>query len=199
MAAMSAPAEKALSPAPVTTSARTPPSRLSSRMARASSRSVAASRAFSARGRSRVSVATAPTRVRCRFWSWGSPMQRPSINQRPRGAPAAAPEAAGARAGTDPASSRPISALAHRRQVRYTICMSKMVAIRLDEGLLVRVDRERRRRRITRARAVHEALADWVARHRLAEAVREEAEAYARQPVAEDEFGPVLGAQRWPK
>ena len=77
--------------------------------------------------------------------------------------------------------------------------MSKMVAIRLDEGLLVRVDHERRRRRITRARAVHEALADWVARHRLAEAVREEAEAYARQPVAEDEFGPVLGAQPWPK
>ena len=74
-----------------------------------------------------------------------------------------------------------------------------MIAIRLDEGLLVRVDRERRRRRITRARAVHEALADWVARHRLAEAVREEAEAYARQPVTDDEFGPVLGAQRWPK
>jgi len=77
--------------------------------------------------------------------------------------------------------------------------MSKMVAVRLDEGLLVRVDRERRRRRISRARAVHEALVDRVARHRLAEAVREEAEAYARQPVAEDEFGPVLGAQRWPK
>ena len=87
MAAMSAPAEKALSPAPVTTSACTPPSRLSSRMARASSRSVAASRAFSAFGRSRVRVATASARVTCRFWSWGSTIQRLSINQRPRGAP----------------------------------------------------------------------------------------------------------------
>lgn len=76
--------------------------------------------------------------------------------------------------------------------------MSKMIAIRLDERLLVRVDRERRRRGITRARAVHEALAAWAARQRLAEAVREEAEAYARQPVDEDEFTPVLGAQRWP-
>src|SRR5206468_8046640 len=129
-----------------------------------------------------------------------SSMQRPSINQRPRGAPAAAAEAGpGTVRGAGPASSSPLSPLAHRRQARYTICMSKMVAIRLDEGLLIRVDRERRRRRLTRARAVHEALADWVARHRLAEAVREEAEAYARQPVAEDEFGPVLGAQRWPK
>ena len=77
--------------------------------------------------------------------------------------------------------------------------MSQMIAVRLDEQLLVRVDRERRRRGISRARAVHEALADWVARRRLAEAVREEAEAYGRQPVADDEFAPVLGAQRWPK
>jgi len=73
--------------------------------------------------------------------------------------------------------------------------MSQMIAVRLDEQLLVRVDRERRRRGISRARAVHEALADWVARR----AVREEAEAYGRQPVADDEFAPVLGAQRWPK
>jgi len=77
--------------------------------------------------------------------------------------------------------------------------MSRLIAIRLDEQLLVRVDRERRRRKISRARAVHEALADWLARRRFAEAVREEAEAYERLPVTADEFGPVLGAQRWPK
>ncbi len=77
--------------------------------------------------------------------------------------------------------------------------MSRMIAIRLEEALLVHVDRERRRRGISRARAVHEALADWVARQRLADAVREEAEAYGRQPVTETEFAPVLGAQRWPK
>ena len=73
------------------------------------------------------------------------------------------------------------------------------MAVRLDDRLLARVDRERRRRGVTRARAIHEALADWVARERLAEAVREEAEAYERHPVAPDEFGPVLGARRWPK
>jgi len=77
--------------------------------------------------------------------------------------------------------------------------MSKMVAVRLDERLLSRVDRERRRRGVSRARAVHEALAAWVARERLTDAVREEADAYGKYPVAEDEFGPVLGAQRWTK
>ena len=74
-----------------------------------------------------------------------------------------------------------------------------MISVRLDDDLLSRVDRERRRRGMTRARAVHEALAEWVARGRHADAVREEAQAYARHPVADDEFGPVLGAQRWPK
>jgi metal-responsive CopG/Arc/MetJ family transcriptional regulator len=77
--------------------------------------------------------------------------------------------------------------------------MSRMIAVSLDERLLTRVDRERRKRGISRARAVHEALADWVARRRLAEAVREEAEAYGRHPVTDDEFAPVLGAQGWPK
>ncbi len=77
--------------------------------------------------------------------------------------------------------------------------MSRLIAVRLDERLLTRVDRERERRKISRAQAVHEALADWVSRRRLADAVREEAEAYGRQPVGDDEFAPVLGAQRWPK
>ena len=77
--------------------------------------------------------------------------------------------------------------------------MSKLIAVRLDDKLLARVDRERRRRGVTRARAVHEALASWVARERFAEGVREEAEAYGRHPVTDDEFGPILGAQRWSK
>jgi predicted transcriptional regulator len=49
--------------------------------------------------------------------------------------------------------------------------MSKMVAVRLDERLLSRVDQERRRRGVSRARAVHEASAAWVTRERLANAV----------------------------
>ena len=74
-----------------------------------------------------------------------------------------------------------------------------MIALRLDERLVARVDRERRRRGISRTRAVHEALAEWLARRRLADAVREEAEAYGRQPVDPGEFEPILGTQRWPK
>ena len=77
--------------------------------------------------------------------------------------------------------------------------MSRMIALRLDERLIARVDGERKRRGMSRARAVHEALAEWLARRRLADAVREEAEAYGRQPVGHDEFEPVLGTQRWPK
>lgn len=75
--------------------------------------------------------------------------------------------------------------------------MSRLVAVRIDDDLLARVDRERRRRGLTRARAIHEALGGWVARERFVDAVREEAEAYGRHPVTEDEFGPVLGTQRW--
>jgi len=77
--------------------------------------------------------------------------------------------------------------------------MSKMVAIRVDESLLAGVDRERRAESLSRARVIHEALELWIERRRLAEAIRREQEAYERMPVRDDEFGPVLGAQRWPK
>jgi hypothetical protein len=46
---------------------------------------------------------------------------------------------------------------------------------------------------------VHEALADWVARRQLADPMRDEAEAYRRQPVTDQEFASVLGAQQGPK
>ena len=74
-----------------------------------------------------------------------------------------------------------------------------MIAVRLDERLLTAVDRERKRVRVSRARVVHEALASWVAQQRRAAAIRREHEAYAAHPVRPDEFGPVLGAQSWPK
>jgi len=77
--------------------------------------------------------------------------------------------------------------------------MSKLIAVRIDEALLNRVDRERKKRGIPRARAVKEALALWVERRRIEDAVRRHREAYAALPVDDDEFGPVLGAQRWPK
>ena len=77
--------------------------------------------------------------------------------------------------------------------------MSQMIAVRLSEELVARVDRERAARRLSRARVIEEALRLWVERQRLAEAVRREHEAYDRQPVGKEEFGPVLGAQEWPK
>ncbi len=77
--------------------------------------------------------------------------------------------------------------------------MSRLVAIRLEDSLLAEVDAERRVARLPRARVVHEALRLWIDRRRLVEAVRRDREAYEAQPVREDEFGPVLGAQRWPR
>ena len=61
--AMSAPATKALSPAPVSTTARTAASAVISRAAASSSSLVAVSKAFSTSGRATVTTATAPSRV----------------------------------------------------------------------------------------------------------------------------------------
>lgn len=77
--------------------------------------------------------------------------------------------------------------------------MSKMTAVRLDEELLRDIDRERRRAKLSRARVIHEALALWLERRRLEAAVRSDQAGYAEHPVDEEEFGPVLGAQAWPK
>lgn len=77
--------------------------------------------------------------------------------------------------------------------------MSQMIAVRIDEQLLTRVDGERKRRGISRARAVHEALRFWLERTLLEEAIQREHEAYAHRPVRRGEFSPLLGAQVWPK
>lgn len=77
--------------------------------------------------------------------------------------------------------------------------MSKMVAVRLDEDLLAQVDEERRNARATRAKVIHEALALWIERRRLEEAIRRDQEGYARRPIRRDEFVAVLRAQSWPK
>ncbi len=77
--------------------------------------------------------------------------------------------------------------------------MSRMIAVRLKEDLLERVDRERKRARLSRAAAINQALDLWVDRRRYEDAVRSDHEGYARHPVASDEFEAVLGAQAWPK
>jgi Arc/MetJ-type ribon-helix-helix transcriptional regulator len=77
--------------------------------------------------------------------------------------------------------------------------MSRLIAVRLQERMLSQVDRERKRAGLSRAAAINEALQLWVAKRQYEQAVRRDQEAYERQPVAEDEFESVLGAQRWPK
>jgi metal-responsive CopG/Arc/MetJ family transcriptional regulator len=77
--------------------------------------------------------------------------------------------------------------------------MSKMTAVRLDERLLESVDRERKAAGMSRARVIHEALAMWLERRRVELAIQADQRGYASRPVGDDEFGPVLGAQVWPK
>jgi hypothetical protein len=77
--------------------------------------------------------------------------------------------------------------------------MSKMIAVRLQEELLARVDRERKRARLTRAAAINQALDLWVDKRQFEEAVRRDQAGYERHPVGSDEFEPILGAQVWPK
>jgi predicted transcriptional regulator len=74
-----------------------------------------------------------------------------------------------------------------------------MITVRLDDDLLAAVDRERTRDGLPRARVIKEALALWVERRRVLDAVARHRDGYARKPVKDDEFGPVLGAQRWPR
>ena len=79
---------------------------------------------------------------------------------------------------------------------RYTKRMTKTIAVRIDERLLDAVDRRTRK---GRSAVIREALQLWIARQELAEKVRRHREGYARHPVKAGEFGPVLGAQTWPK
>lgn len=77
--------------------------------------------------------------------------------------------------------------------------MSKLIAIRLKDDILEKVDRERRQGGLTRAAVMNEALDLWIEQRRYREAVRRDQDGYARQPVAAGEFQSILGAQTWPK
>lgn len=75
--------------------------------------------------------------------------------------------------------------------------MTTTIAVRIDEDVLRVIDRVRRRR--GRSEVVREALQMWLARRDLDEKVRRHRQGYARFPVTAGEFGPVLGAQTWPR
>jgi len=77
--------------------------------------------------------------------------------------------------------------------------MSRMISLRLADELVERVDQERERDGLSRAQVVQSALELWIGRRRLEEAIRREHRGYDRHPVRAEEFGPVLGAQVWPK
>ena len=75
--------------------------------------------------------------------------------------------------------------------------MSKLIAVRLQEEMISRVDQERKRAGLTRAAAVNEALLLWLEKRRYEEAIRRDQEGYRRHPIDAKEFAPVLGAQSW--
>ncbi len=77
--------------------------------------------------------------------------------------------------------------------------MSRLIAVRVPDAMLSRVDRERRRAGLTRAAAINAALELWIHTRQYEEAVRRDHEGYERHPVSKEEFEPVLGAQKWPK
>jgi Arc/MetJ-type ribon-helix-helix transcriptional regulator len=77
--------------------------------------------------------------------------------------------------------------------------MSRLIAVRLQDEMLSRVDRERKQAGLTRAAAINEALRLWIEKRQFEEAVRRDQEGYERHPVRKDEFEAVLGAQTWPK
>ena len=77
--------------------------------------------------------------------------------------------------------------------------MTKSISVRLEEDLIDAVDAVREAERRDRSEVVREALQLWLRARRLAQQVREHGAGYARQPVKDEEFAPVLGRQRWPK
>jgi len=65
----------------------------------------------------------------------------------------------------------------------------------VDEDLLDSIDNAARNTRRTRSEICRLALAKWLEAERIATMVREEQEAYRRQPVDPDEFDDLISAQ----
>jgi metal-responsive CopG/Arc/MetJ family transcriptional regulator len=77
--------------------------------------------------------------------------------------------------------------------------MTKTISIRIDEELLHAVDVASEKGHRGRSEVIREALETWLKQQTLEEKVRRHRAGYLRQPVTEEEFSPVLGAQAWPK
>ena len=77
--------------------------------------------------------------------------------------------------------------------------MTKMISIRIDEELLHAVDVVGEKEQRGRSEVIREALEAWLKQRTLAEKVQRHRAGYLRQPITDEEFAPVLGAQTWPK
>jgi len=77
----------------------------------------------------------------------------------------------------------------------YYSDIMKTISITIDEALLRAVDRAARMAKRTRSDVFRLAIRAWLASARHHELVREEREAYLRQPVGPDEFGGLIAAQ----
>lgn len=69
------------------------------------------------------------------------------------------------------------------------------ISITVDESLLDSIDQLARNTKRTRSEICRLALAKWLDGERIAQMVREEQEAYRRQPVDPNEFDDLMSAQ----
>lgn len=77
--------------------------------------------------------------------------------------------------------------------------MTKTISIRIDEELLHAVDVVGEKEQRGRSEVIREALEAWLKQRTIAEKVERHRAGYLRQPITDEEFSPVLGAQTWPK
>ena len=77
--------------------------------------------------------------------------------------------------------------------------MTKTISIRIDEELLHAVDVVGEKEQRGRSEVIREALEAWLKQRTLEEKVQRHRAGYLRQPITDEEFAPVLGAQTWPK
>jgi metal-responsive CopG/Arc/MetJ family transcriptional regulator len=73
----------------------------------------------------------------------------------------------------------------------------KTVQMTLDEALVSRVDRVRKRLSLSRSAFTRDALREYLARHTIAELEQLHREGYERQPASAEEFGGWENEQAW--
>ena len=88
--------------------------------------------------------------------------------------------------------------LTRHRTICMTLCMAKLVSVRVEEDLLDEIDRAGGAEGRGRSEVVEKRWSCGSSVTRRGEGARS-LKGYAERPVKADEFEPVLSAQRWPK